>query len=305
MRIVYIAKHGPHDNQDEDAISFAMEKLGHTVIRIQEAYAATARRESGDFVLIHKLNELEILKAMRLPIVSWDFDAVVCDDPNLVQRDALRKQWAEKLEEYTQLNFFTDGDWVNRKPDANRIQLMQGADERYVGYSKSDKLLAPIIFTGTTGHGFKRDQHINELIGHYRERFLVTGDLVRDRGCTQPWRLKAHGRALADRLASAHVVISPDGPSTNNYWSNRVYLTLGLGGFLIHPFCERLQQHYSPSELVTYKTRPELIEKIDHFLEHPEEREEIRARGHQVTLERHLYRHRVEQLIETVKERLL
>ena len=79
MRIVYIAKHGPHDNQDEDAISFAMEKLGHTVIRIQEAYAATARRESGDFVLIHKLNELEILKAMRLPIVSWDFEAVYRD----------------------------------------------------------------------------------------------------------------------------------------------------------------------------------------------------------------------------------
>lgn len=301
MEIIYVAKHGPRDNQDEDAITFALEKLGHTVKCYQESQAASAIKDSGDFILIHKYEGTEVMKQAMIPVVCWDFDAVVVDDPHLISRNSLRVRLTTERESYCQIMFHTDGNWVDKDP-TKRIQLMQGADERYVGYGKPTEILAPIIFTGTTGHGKKRDNHLNELLQYYGSRFLVTGDQIRN--TNQPWRLKVHGRNLANRLASSEVIIAPDGPSTHNYWSNRVYLLTGLGGFLIHPMCHRLLDHYGLDELAYYDSREHLIHQIDYYLCHPKERQELREIGHETTLKRHLYRHRCEDLISQVEERL-
>jgi hypothetical protein len=295
MKIVYIAKHNSGDNDDEGAISYALRELGHEVVCIQENDVVRSIREDGDVVLVHKYENFSIMARMQPPIVTWDFDAVDIDDPQLKDRSRIRIELANNREKFSKLCLHTDGDWVDRNPD-KRVQLMQGADERYAGYGKPLESQPPIIFTGTVGHGERRSSHIESLKSHYGVRFAVTGERPRS---------KVHGRALAHRLASAKIAIAPDGPNTHKYWSNRVYLTLGLGGFLIHPYCDRLLEHYDSDELVTYKTREELIELIDFYLQDNHFRELMRKRGHERTFKNHLYRHRCEVLVQLINERVL
>ena len=204
------------------------------------------------------------------------------------------------------LLFLTDGDAVAEDQSGKFVWLMQGADERVAGPGKAlaPNPYPPILFTGMVNHGLKRRSHVEHLKERWGERFLVMGD-------GGP-RYRKHGRELADVFASVKVVVAPDGPSTDCYWSNRVYLTLGLGGFLLHPFCKGLRDQYQDYELVMYHDRDELDDMIECFLmrkspatgvDFDESRELHREAGLKVTMERHLYRHRVEELLRIVKER--
>lgn len=162
--------------------------------------------------------------------------------------------------------FCTDGDWVveDRGRTGKLRWLMQGADERTLGFGTPipDYAGAEILFTGMINHGRRRAEHVAHLQARYGDRFAVMGD-------GGP-KYRRHGRELADVFASCKVVVAPDGPNTARYWSNRVYLTLGLGGYLLHPRCEGLQEHYLASELTTYKDWAHLDYLIDRAIQLPE-----------------------------------
>ena len=51
MKIVYVAKHHSGDNDDEGAICYALEALGHEVVRFRENEGDRAIEEDGDFML--------------------------------------------------------------------------------------------------------------------------------------------------------------------------------------------------------------------------------------------------------------
>lgn len=87
--------------------------------------------------------------------------------------------------------------------------------------------------------------------------------------------------------------------------SNRAFVALGFGAFLMHPYCERLAEFYTDSEIVFYRDRTELYDLIDRYLDLPERRQQIAEAGLARTLSTNLYRHRCEKLIQIVKERLL
>lgn len=320
MKILYLAKLDAQDNQDEIAIAYALSKLGHDVVRVHEKRRhrtpqQQAFLESGaaDLCLFHKhevVSELAAL-AKRMPLCFWYFDMVrsVVNDPSLLKRSETRVRWMYDVVPHVVAGFCTDGDWVesmNADPSGpafigdKLVWLMQGADERYVGFGRIDgvkeAVSAPILFTGMKHHGRDRANHVDHLQERYREDFQVMGD-------GGPRRRK-HGRELADAFASTEVVVAPNGPNTDRYWSNRVYLTLGLGGFLIHPYCAGLLDHYTHDQLVMYRSVDECDELIDFYRRHPEGRFEMRAKGYARTVLDNLYRHRCETLLQVVKERV-
>ena len=60
----------------------------------------------------------------------------------------------------------------------------------------------------------------------------------------------------------------------------RIFETLGTGCFLITEHFEGLKRYFKPDEeLVTFRSKDELIEKIRYYLDHPKEREAIAKRG--------------------------
>ena len=331
MRILYVAKHDSGDNDDEGAIAHALDVLGHRVVKVHElrrhrphqgdiiqeirkANGGTA--EGFDFCLFHKWEVIsEVADVSRLmPCAFWYFDLISnADDHGLAERMERRRRWFDDVIPYCKTAFLTDGDWVAKwnnglgvDPAAARgpglYWLMQGMDERHVerrpGRDNPKYPDTPeIIFTGTRYHGAKRAEHIAQLQAHYRERFAVIGESPR----ISPRR---HGRDLADLFASTKVVVAPDGPCTDRYWSNRVYLTSGLGGCLVHPYCAGLVDlgHYTPDlELTTYRNRLACVDRIDALLANQGFREGMVDRALYATVDRNLYRHRCGQLVATMR----
>lgn len=313
MKILYVAKHGPNDNQDEDAISHALRELGHVVVCVQEKrrnrdrpLMDVVRNESRfDFMLFHKWDVVsEIAEVSQIiPSCFWYFDMVrpVDDDPTLSARSETRVQWMRDVLAIPRVvaGFCTDGDWVveDRFRTGKLRWLMQGADERTLGFGTPipDYAGAEILFTGMINHGRRRAEHVAHLQTRYGDRFAVMGD-------GGP-KYRKHGRYLADVFASCKVVVAPDGPNTARYWSNRVYLTLGLGGYLLHPYCEGLTEHYTRDQLTTYKDWAHLDYLIDRAIHLPSDFRRMEAeRGHERTKATNLYRHRCEVLVREMEK---
>lgn len=310
MRILFVAKHDSGDNDDEGAVAHALRVLGHEVTCLQEQRRKRDRELASceaDFCLFFKWPTVsEIVEtSKRMPCAFWFFDMVrsIDNDPTLHARSLARIQWMADVIPYVIAGFCTDGDWVKHIDvvlPGRLVHLMQGADERTACVPPHNFQGPPILFTGMVNHGQKRAEHISELHARYGDRFEVLGN----RGP----RGRIHGRALAERFAQARVVVAPDGPSTDLYWSNRVYLTTGLGGYLIHPFCAGLADQYRCgviSTLPMYVDRAECVELIEDSLRISDRLwDSWRHRTHEWTMKHHTYRHRCEELIRVVKERM-
>lgn len=284
MRVIYIAKHGSGGNDDEEAIAFALTKLGHEVVPIQEAQFIDGSKLVGDLALFHHPHNLAAVASVCIPKVFWCFDLVAWDAS---VRHQNRMTWARQMLAVADLGFFTDGDWVTQDATSKAIWLTQGADERETAqWSIPANTETDVLFVGGVGYG--RDEFVTEMRIKYGRQFKHIS-----KGC--------YGSALEYEIRSAKIVLAPDTPVSARYWSNRVYNVLRLGGFLLHPYCAGLRRQYP--NLFTYRNRDGLHGLIRDFL-HSDRGWSYSLAWQAHTLENHTYRHRCVELLRTVKERL-
>jgi len=294
MKIVYFAKHDSGGNDDEGAISYALEYLGHSVIKFQEYQEMAMQQCSGDLLLCHLLHDLKCLERVAVPKVFWCFDCIISADPFLRERSEIRSGWIRELTRVCDLGFCADGDWVSQDDTGKLYWLTQGADERVVGkgIAGSQKRI-PLLFTGIKqGGGRQRVSWIEEIEREYGPYFLHV-----EKG--------RYGRDLADLIARTDLVLAPDSPATDRYWGNRVYNVLGFGGSLLHPYCAGLaEQYFNGDDLLFYSGREEMHNIIRRVLDRPEQSKEMTSHGLRKTIQSHLYRHRCEEMMQVVKEKL-
>lgn len=286
MRVVYVAKHGSGGNDDEGAVAYALETLGHTVTRLPESVTELPH---GDLLLFHKWDNAHAVSAFRGHKAFWYFDLVEFPDVAVAARCAARAAWMERMMPTVDTGFCTDGDWSARFPK-KLVQLSQGADSRIIGRGRASTS-CDILFTGVRNGGEKRASFVDEMKRTYKSRFAHVSHGV-------------HGRELANYIAGAKIVVAPDGPVTDSYWSNRVYLALGFGAFLLHPYCGKLTEHYADRlHLVYYYDRKDLHYKISKYLDDSGERSRVSDTGLAHTMEQHTYLHRCSALMEEVQKR--
>lgn len=288
MKILYVAKHGSGGNNDEDAITHSFRALGHEVILIPENNPRNIpRHKDYDFCLFHKWDNIAFFNYVRSLKVFWWFDLVDWPDPETAKRSHRRVNWMRKMVPRVDFGFLSDGDWVNQDTSGKLYRLNQGADERDMCKLTREKE-CDILFTGIAkGGGFYRRTFVQELEKiPYSFRHIKYG---------------THGKELAEEIAKARIVVAPDSPVTDYYWSNRVYLSLGFGAFLLHPYCDKLAEQYKDGEeIVFYCSREELKDKIAHYVSRPNERNRIARNGFEKTKECHLYRHRCQELLDVI-----
>lgn len=297
MRILYIAKHDNGGNDDEGAIRYALQDvLGHDVIRLHEKRSKAASRltESIDFVLFHKWDAIDVLSKLEVPKVCWYFDLIDAKDPSVSRRSQIRIEWMQRTIPAVDLMFCTDGDWVEQDTSGKLLRLTQGSDGRVVGRGNKpddpDRHCA-LLFTGNRTGGDRRRRFVDEMQINYRGSFHH----VENR----------YGSALADEIAGSQIVIAPDYPVTDRYWSNRVYVSLGFGAFLFHPYCKTLNDQYTDGEeLFMYHTRDQLHDLIKTYYHDDETRLRVSSAALERTRREHLYEHRCAQMIETIQQRL-
>jgi hypothetical protein len=291
MRIAYVCNRRPDSSNDEEgAIAHALESLGHAV----ERYEESAAQVHGDLLLMHKWNNFAALSRFKGPKVFWFFDLVTWPDPQLQRRNAARQAWLRNVLPLVDLGFCTDGDAVARDTTGKLVWLPQAADSRVAGLGTPGKWNIPLLFTGISrGAGSQRASFVADMMARYGPAFVqVTNGF--------------HGPRLADLIAGSQIVVAPDSPVTPRYASNRVFLTLGYGGFLLHPRCAFLENFYkNGEEIVFYRDREHLHELIDYYLSLPLVCRRIGGQGLARTLAENTYHHRVGELLRVVKERLL
>lgn len=284
--------------------------MGHEVVRMQETDATADDvlaqcLEADMFVWVHThgwhtlgsmSTTLKALKRMGIPSVTYHLDLWF----------GLRRQVGMQTDPYWDIeHFFTVdklmADWLNTETEVKGHYLQAGV------YNRECEMLEPkgaipldVTFVGSKRYHAEwqyRPQLVQWLQDTYGDHFWHYGNdgmkIVR-------------GKELNEIYAESKVVIGDSlciDFKYPSYWSDRVYETLGRGGFMIHPYIQGMEQHFEDRKhLVFYDfgNWQQLKSLIDYYLTHTEEREEIRKAGFEHVKAKHTYHNRWEHIIKEV-----
>ncbi len=302
LKIFYIGSFGKL--WDEEGIARAFEAKGCQVFRFEEnnlkyvPMKEMLAQHRPDFVFWAKFKSDPRMRYYVLQAIREAKVKTVCYMPDLYW--GLSRQWkAEKRQPPFCANFVlspdggNDAKWKENK--INHFTVRQGIPEEYCYMEKPDpKYAFDVVFVGQLNPGFPyRRALIEWLRSEYKERFRWIGKLNSD---------EMRGHELNKLYISSKVIVG-DSVYSAFYWSNRIYETIGRGGFIVHPKIPGLEQefeaykHFVPYNYNDFKS---LREVIGYFLAHDSEREKIAAAGFEHVKHHHTLNHRCEQILKII-----
>jgi glycosyltransferase involved in cell wall biosynthesis len=291
----------------------SLESLGHTVDKLQEKRVSSEkilrRALSSDlFIWVHthgwktpgdmEMDQVLLkLKDAGIPTITYHLDLWFGLER---QKDLEQDNFYKTIG-----HFFTAdklmADWFNETTNVKGHFLPPGVYDKECYIHKDydeNNYDYDVIFVGSKRYHHEypfRPQLIDFLRDTYKNRFChVGGD-----GDTGTIR----GDKLNRVYARSKIAI---GDTLNlkfeypYYTSDRLFESTGRGGFTIYPNIKGLDQYFNDDEIVWYEhgNLKDLKNKIDYYLEHDNEREKIRKRGHERTKKEHTYIHRWQQILK-------
>lgn len=289
--------------------ALSLKGLGHNVVKMQEKQITseeilTTALESDLFVWVHthgwntpgKLTMKEVLAKLKennIPTMTYHLDLWFGIE---------RQKDLEKDPIYKDIDhFFTVdrqmADWFNKNTKVKGHYLQAGVYKAECYYRERSKK-RDIVFVGSKRYHPEwpyRPKLIDWLGDTYGQKFQHFGG---------DGRGPIRGDKLNLLYASTKIVIGDtlcpnfDYPS---YWSDRVYETLGRGGFIIHPYIQGMELEFTDREHLVfyeYNNFGQLKELIDYYLEHHKERERIRKNGHDLVKSKYTYTNRWQTILK-------
>lgn len=308
MKITFLGNFGASFSS-ESHHKKTLENLGHEVIALQEAQVTGEQvlevAEASDALIwvhthgwdtpgLRMAQVLARLKEKSIPTLTYHLDLWF----------GLQRQQDMQKDDYWGIqHFFTVdkqmADWFNQDTPVQG-HYMPAAVYDVECYWNSQPPQRDLIFVGSKGYHQEwayRPQLINWLQNTYGDRFTHYGG---DGAGVM------RGHDLNNLYASTKVSVG-DSLCINfkyeYYWSDRVYETLGRGGFIIHPYIKGMEEHFENKEhLVFYDFGDfeQLQREINFYLEADEERERIRKAGHEHVKKNHTYLNRWTSILETL-----
>jgi spore maturation protein CgeB len=112
-----------------------------------------------------------------------------------------------------------------------------------------------------------------------------------------------YGRAYARAVGGAAVSLGASSLAAHVSQmasaSNRMWKVMGCGGFYLGEWVEGIDAFGRDGvHCAWFKTPEDAVERVRHYLDHPEERKRIAETGRRHALEHHTYAHRVRLLLE-------
>jgi len=297
------------DFTSESHHSKTLESLGHEVIRLQES-EATAEMvlqnaiDSSLFIWVHTHGWNTIgrftmedvlleLKKHKIPSMTYHLDLWF---GLRRQKDLRRKPVYQYID-----HFFTVdskmADWFNSNTSVKGHYLPAGVYDKECTYTPAIAT-EEVIFVGSKTYHPEwpyRPKLINFLNQAYGKRFNLYG---------REGVKMVRGQELNNLYAATKVVVGdtlcPDF-AYPDYWSDRIYETIGRGGFLIHPYIKGLEKEFEDKKHVVfyeYNNLDQLKELVDYYLEHDEEREQIRRSGHELVKNNYTYKNRWQTILK-------
>lgn len=309
MKIIYIGNFRPR-HSTENHLAATLEELGHDVIRLQEdtedrgTLVPTILAAKPDLFMFTRtwgnLVDHELLSALRtnnIPSVSYHLDLYygIGRESGILRDPFWRTDFVFTPDGGHAAEFTRDG--------INHFYLRPGVFKRecYPGIPR-DHFKYDVIFVGSDGSDYHnewpyRRQLIEFLRETYGNRFhrFGNGDIV------------VRNQDLNDLYASAKIVVGDSlcvGFNHPHYWSDRVYETIGRGGFMIHPEIEGMRDELEGGEHLAYYHYgdfQELQAAIEFYLERDDLRNDIRKRGQAFVRENCSYSERLQEMFKILK----
>lgn len=306
MKVAYIGNFR-HDFCTESHLTKTMESLGVEVHKIQEdeleVASLDAELEGCDLLLYTRTwgvddiplfsNKLKELKKKGFPTASYHLDLYhgisrekgVVGDPFWETEYVFTPDGSKEAEVFFESH------------DINHFYLKPGVfdQECYVGKPQSAYSIFDVGFVGTVD-GYHPEWPHRFWLHKCLEKFY--GKSYTKQG--HPETL-LRGDDLNNFYATVPVIVGDTlcpGYTKTHYWSDRVYETIGRGGFLIHPYIKGLEEEFTEGETIAFYKYGDfegLKRKIDHYLNNPEERAAIQAAGQKLVKKNCTYVQRIKQ----------
>ena len=294
--IVYIGSFDRLWNEEGNARAF--EKLGYEVHRFSEKnfdhreVITKIREIKPDFLIFAKLKIIakdSFISAVKklCPTVCWTFDLYF----GYIREKLITEDYAFKANYVFSPDGGHNEGW--KRLGINHYLLRQGICDEYCYLGEKDKKYDyDVVFVGGENpHWIPRSEMCSFLLKEYGDRFRWFG---------RDYTLDVRGDELNKLYNTAKVVVG-DSVFSPYYFSNRIFETIGRGGFMMHMDVTGLNdcfvpyKHYIPFKLGDHRG---LKEKIDYFLRKPKKRDQIRLEAFKHTKENHTLVHRCKKLLE-------
>lgn len=286
-----------------------LESLGYQVIRMQETEARSedilAQAKNADlFIWVHTHGwETPGLMSMQSVLLSLQDYKIPSMTYHLDLWFGLKRQ--NDLKRYPVYkhigHFFTVdrkmADWFNNKTKVKGHYIPAGVYDKESILNKVEKE-HEIIFVGSKKYHSEwpyRPKLINWLEKTYGNRFEHYGS---------GGKPSIRGMELNKLYWSTKIVIGDTlciGYNYPDYWSDRVYETMGRGGFIIHPYIPGMEREFQDKKHLVfyeYSNFDQLKSLIDYYLSHDEEREAIRVAGHELVKNNYTYKNRWQHILK-------
>jgi glycosyltransferase involved in cell wall biosynthesis len=301
LRILFLANYSGVWNNPA-GVADALEGLGHRVTRRHEfavpgPEALLDELGSGRFdcLLFSKgrLGAVElpdilqpdgeaiaaVLRGSPVPAYMWYVDRVIGFDP-------ARETWMRKVAPLARVAFITDGQLAQKDWADFRI-LRQG-------------ILQSTVREADVPEAEQRDVAFIGAI--YGERAAELAPVRRRFPLEQI--TDVFGPDLAAVIPRYRIILGPRFPSVPDYWSDRIYVVLGHGGFFLAPevpgMCAegfKPGRHYAPLS-------DDPAADVAYWLERPDERRRIARAGRELVLGHFTYQQRLAELCRVIRETL-
>lgn len=236
--------------------------------------------------------------------------------------DPLRFSFFPISLKYYDTIFVFDKVWIpgvkNVAPRSRIVKLISGGGfnprifypvaENDISMGEKKQLSCEVSFTGESygmrGEGGYRSD-ILDLLGNYdvkvwgdegwKQRFPYYKNL---RGYYQGARLSYD--LLRKLYCLCTINLNIPSPQVLSGFQPRTFEIAACKGFQIADWREELDEWFDEDELVTFKNIPELIEKVDYFIRHPEERTAYVEKLYEKVVKSHPWEIRIEEIMKAI-----
>lgn len=107
-------------------------------------------------------------------------------------------------------------------------------------------------------------------------------------------------RGYAKVCSGAKIVLGVDAVTTiRGHWTNRLWLTLGCGGFHLTNYIPGMEEVFeNRTHLVWYHSEEECVSLVQEYLSKPEERKRIAMAGYRYVHEHHTFHHFAQRVLD-------
>lgn len=130
---------------------------------------------------------------------------------------------------------------------------------------------------------------------------LPSASPIRQRHGGEVWGMNMYRALARSRITlNRHINVAE-----NNANNMRLYEATGVGAMLLTDRKDNLHELFEiGKEIVTYSSKEEAAELVRHYLDHPEEAQQIAKAGQARTLREHTYTQRMQELVPILKRHL-